>query len=96
MDIKTAWESIPKLIAQILSRGLGRLKEGITGADIATDKVVISNPVECLEQNGLDIHTAWESIPKLIAKILSRGLGRLKEGIAGADIRTLLCPTEST
>ncbi|MGC9526318.1 MAG: hypothetical protein ACP5D7_12345 [Limnospira sp.] len=28
------------------------------------------NPVECPEKNGLDIRTAWESIPKLTAQII--------------------------
>jgi hypothetical protein len=42
LDIQTALESIPKLIAQILSRGLGRFFDPITGSDIirATDKMV--------------------------------------------------------
>jgi hypothetical protein len=34
---KTAWESIPKLIAKILSRGLGRLYGYKTGSDISKD-----------------------------------------------------------
>jgi hypothetical protein len=40
-------------------------------------------PLKYPEKNGLDLETAWESIPKLIAKILSRGLEKFWGQITG-------------
>ncbi|MGC9527630.1 MAG: hypothetical protein ACP5D7_19020 [Limnospira sp.] len=57
---------------------------------------IISNPVECPEQNGSDIETAWESIPrgrKPCAPTSSNHLkmiGEVWEGITGFDINSAL------